>query len=134
MKLIDTNIWVHALSRDSPKKERAQDVTNVLMGLGEAAVSTQNLLELYAAMTKTLSPTESAKWSEKFARSRNIYKFEPSLEDTEAAIGMARSLGLRRSEIFDALLAATALRNGIKTIVTENARHFERLGMKVETL
>jgi len=134
MKLIDTNIWVHALSRDSPKKERAQDTTNILMGLGEAAISTQTLLELYAAMTKTLPPAVSAKWSEKFAKSRNIIKFEPTLADTEVAIELARKQGLRRSEIFDALLAATALRNGVKTILTENVRHFEKLGMKVETL
>lgn len=134
MKLIDTNVWVHALSRDSPKKEKAQDLTNALMGLGEAAVSTQNILELYSAMTKTMSPETAAYWSERFLDTKAVVKFEVSIEDVRQALKDAWRLKLRRAEVYDALLVATAKRNGITVIVTENQKDFEGFGMEIETV
>jgi predicted nucleic acid-binding protein len=134
MKLIDTNIWMHALSKDSPKKQKAQDVTNLLMGLGEAAMSIQNTLELYSAMTKTLSCEEAAYWSDHFLDTVSIRKIEPKIQDAKEAIATAKEKGVKRSEVFDILLAITAKNNGIDTILTENPKHFKDLGLKVETL
>jgi predicted nucleic acid-binding protein len=134
MKLIDTNIWAHALSEHSEKREKALALTNALMGLGEAAISTQNVLELYSALTKTLPTDESAYWAEHFLDTKSIIKLEPSVQDTRDALELAKKNKMRRGEVFDALLVATAKRNGIDTILTENPRHFEKLGLKVETL
>jgi len=134
MKLIDTNVWVHALSEGSPMREKAQDITNVLMGLGEAAISIQNIIELYSAMTKTISPKEAAYWCDRFMETDAIVKLEPSKKDASDAIEAAKRLNLRRSQAFDALLAATAKNNGIKTIVTENVKDFAGLGLEIETI
>ena len=133
MKLIDTNVWVHAYSNDSPKRESARNKINLLLGLDKAAVTTQIIAEFYSAMTKTLTPEVASNSARRLIDAGSLHKLETSLDDVLDALHLSEKNSLRRSEVFDALLVATARRNGIETIITENKRHFERLGMKVET-
>jgi predicted nucleic acid-binding protein len=134
MKLIDTNVLMHAVDDASPKQERARDVLNYYMGTGEAVVSLQSVVELYAALTKTAVPQKARSAAEMVLESNSFKRIQADKEAVLMALEMAEKHKLRRSGVFDALLAATAKRNGIQTIVTENKRDFEKFGLKVETI
>ncbi|MBN2518052.1 MAG: PIN domain-containing protein [Candidatus Altiarchaeota archaeon] len=134
MKLIDTSVWVHAYSKDSPKRESARDKINLLLGLDEAAVTIQIIAEFYSAMTKTLASDVAANNARKLIGAGSLYKLETSLDDVVEALYLSEKNNLRRSEIFDALIVATGRRNGVEGVITDNKEHFERLGMNVETI
>jgi len=124
MRLIDTNILVYAFDNSSKRQERAQEVLTYYLGTGEAVISLQSVVELYAARLI----------SEKMLNSGSFKKINADAEAVSEALRLAGEKGLRRSEILDALLATTAKRNGIKKVLTENSKHFEGLGLEVETL
>ena len=134
MRLIDTNILVHAVDDSSPKQERAQTVLSYYMGTGRAVVSRQSVAELYSALTKAASPKQASLAAERVLETEGFKKIPVDKVAVSEALSLAGKNNLRRSEIFDALLAATAKRNGVGIILTENPKHFERLGMEVETL
>ncbi len=134
MRLIDTNILVHAVDESSPKLQRAQDVLNYYMGAGEAAVALQSVVEMYAALTKSRTPKNAKLAAEKVLETDSFKKISPDKEAVLDALSLAEKRSLRRSDVFDALLVATARRNGIDTVLTENPSHFKGLGLKVETL
>lgn len=66
--------------------------------------------------------------------SKGFQKIQAGTEAISEALDMAAERGLKRSDVFDALLAATAKQYGISTIVTDNSKHFEGFGMRIETL
>jgi predicted nucleic acid-binding protein len=134
MRLIDTNILVHAVDEESPLMQRARDVLNYYAGAGEAAVALQSVLEMYSALTKSMDLKKARLAAERVLEGSGFKKVHSDKEDFLNALALAEKHSLRRSDVFDALLAATAKRNGIDTILTENPKHFERLGIKVETL
>lgn len=125
---------MHAVDVASPKRERALDVLNYYMGTSEAVVALQSVAELYAALTRIAVPQKARLAAEMVLESNSFKKIQADKEATLIALEMAERYKLRRSEAFDALLAATAKRNGIDTIVTENKRDFEKFGLKVETI
>jgi len=114
--------------------QRAQDVLNYYLGAGEAVVALQSVLEMYSALTKGNDLKKAKLAAERVLDSNSFNKIHSDKEDFLEALALAEKHSLRRSEVFDALLVATAKRNGIDTILTENPAHFEGLGIKVETL
>jgi len=134
MRLIDTNVIVHALDDDSPKQERAKDVLTYYIGTGEAVISLHSIIELYSALTKWQTPQEAKISAERTLLSNSFKKIKVDEESISEALSLAEKNKLRRSEVFDALLAATAKRNGIDTVLTDNPKHFKDFGLKVETL
>lgn len=134
MRLIDTNILVHAVDEESPLMERAQEVLNYYIGTGEAAIALQSILEMYAALTKSRDPTKARLAAERVLRGTGFKKLEPDKGAYYDALVLAERNCIKRSDVFDALLVAIAKRNGIETILTENAKHFEMFDLNVETL
>ena len=134
MKLIDTNILVYAADGTSPKQERSKEVLTYYIGTGDAYVALQSILEMYAALTKKTDQKTAKDAANMILTSIGFNKVQADSEARSIALDIAVEKGLRRSEVFDALLVATAKRNGIDTILTENPKHFEGLGLKVETL
>jgi predicted nucleic acid-binding protein len=134
MRLIDTNVLVHAFDKDSEGRERAQEVLSYYIGTGEAVIGLQSVTEMYSALTKAMSPKDASEISEKMLESNNFKKIVSDENDILEALKIAESKGIRRSDIFDVVLAITGKRRGINTVVTENKRHFEGLGLRVETL
>ncbi len=134
MRLIDTNILVYAADKTSPKQERSKDVLVYYMGTGEAYVALQSILEMYAALTKRTDQKTAKAAATMVLETKDFKKIQADANAVSNALDIAEAKGLRRSDVFDALLVATAKRNGIDTILTENPKHFERLGIKVETL
>jgi predicted nucleic acid-binding protein len=134
MKLIDTNVLVHAVDENSPKLQRAQDVISYYLGTGEATVAMQSILEMYAALTKGGDTKEAKLAAERVLETKSFKKIQSDKEAYLEALSIAEKHSLRRSDVFDALLVATAKRHGITTILTENPKHFEGLGINVETL
>jgi|GEM_PF-2559697 len=134
MKLIDTNIIVHALDDNSPKRGCAQEVLNYFIGTGEAVISLQSVMELYSALSKWSDPKGARVAAENTLTTNSFKKICADEKAISMALSLAEKYHLKRSEVFDALLAATALRNGVKTILTDNPCHFDGFGLIVETL
>jgi len=134
MRLIDTNILVYAFDKDSDKRERAQQVLSYYMGTGEAVICLQSIAEMYSALTKGMSPKEARLAAEEILESNSFKKIQTDPMALSEALGLAEKAGLRRSDVFDAVLASTAKVNGVETVLTENPKHFEGLGLKIETL
>jgi len=79
--------------------------------------------------------TAKAKFAaEEILKASSFKKIHSDKDDFFEALDMAHKNGLKRSEVFDALLAASAKKNGITTLLTDNPKHFQGLGLKVETL
>jgi predicted nucleic acid-binding protein len=134
MRLIDTNVLVHAADKKSPKQGRAKEVLSYYMGTGEAYVAIQSVIEMYSALTKCVDPQVAKDAANTVLTAGGFKKIQADSEAVSEALEIAADKNLRRSDVFDALLVATARRNGIFKILTENPKHFEGLGLKVETL
>lgn len=134
MKLIDTNVIVHAYNLDSPNRTKAKLIIEDLLK-GKYIISTQNILEFYSAITKRVSaPIDSDEAKNKALNlyNSNAKKIVPSLTTLENALKLAAQNKLKGGEIFDALLVATMLEYNIPIIITENEEHFKKFPIQVE--
>ncbi len=134
MRLIDTNILIDSVDKSSPNLRRAQEVLTYYMGASEAVISLQSIAEMYSALTKRYTPKEAREIVEDLTKSDTFKRIFPDEGAYALALSMAEKHNLRRGKFFDALLAATAKRNGIEIILTEDTKHFSKFGLKVETL
>jgi predicted nucleic acid-binding protein len=134
MRLIDTNILVHSADKKSPKQERAKVVLSYYMGTGEAYVVLQSVIEMYSALTKCVDVNTARDAANMVLNASGFKKIQADSEAVSEALDIAAHKNLRRSDVFDALLVATAKRNGIFKVLTENPKHFEGFGIEVETL
>jgi predicted nucleic acid-binding protein len=134
MKLIDTNILVHAYNKDSPHRLKAKSIVLDLIK-GKYVISTQNILEFYSAITKRVSnpltPLEARNKALNLYKS-NAKKITPNLNAIKTGLELASQHNLKGGGIFDAILAATMIENKIQVIVTENETDFSKYPIKVE--
>ncbi|HUX99589.1 MAG TPA: PIN domain-containing protein [Candidatus Deferrimicrobium sp.] len=134
MKLIDTNILVHAYNKDSPNRLKAKTIVEDLIK-GKYVISSQNILEFYSAITKRVSNpinSEEAKTKALNLYNSNAKKITPNLKVIENTLKFAAQNKLKGGEIFDALLVSTMLEYKIPIIITENDEHFKNFPIKVE--
>ena len=132
MLLLDTNVLAYAHDSASKNHEKAMKlVESALRGELEACISYQNIAELYAVLTRTLKlatpykASEAAEVCELYAKSKNLLKIMLTEQTYMEALRLAERTGATSTKIFDCLLVATALENGIDTIYTENTEDFE---------
>ncbi|MHA1357671.1 MAG: type II toxin-antitoxin system VapC family toxin [Candidatus Helarchaeota archaeon] len=134
MKLIDTNILVHAYNKDSPNRIKAKEIVEQLIK-GKHVISVQNILEFYSAITKRvdtpLSPVVARYKAVNLYKS-NAKKIIPNFNAILVGIRLAAPNDLKGGEIFDAILVATMLEYKISTIITENEAHFQNYPIEVE--
>jgi len=133
MLMFDTNVLGYAHDSVSKHNQRAARlVTSALKGELKACVSYQSLAELYAVLThpqklaKPYSASEASELCGLYVRSRNLAKVLPSKQTYLSALKLAGRTGVNSTKIFDCLLVATALDNGVDTIYTENTKDFKQ--------
>ncbi|MCK5608840.1 PIN domain-containing protein [Candidatus Pacearchaeota archaeon] len=130
--LIDTNLWVYAITSQSSEFDKARAITLACMlGEIEGCVAPQNILEFYSVMTnpKAVTPLPNTKIiteiCEDIWKSKTIRKIHPQKNTAFDAIVLSKNLGLRRAKVFDAFLASTARDNGVEIVWTDNVKDFQ---------
>jgi len=132
MLLFDTNVLAYAHDSASKNYGRAVKlVESALRGELEACVSYQNMAELYSVLTHPLKlsrpyePSAGVELCELYTKSKNLRKIIPTEGTYSEALRLAGRVGATSVKIFDCLLVATALENGVDTIYTENTKDYE---------
>ncbi|MBI2597750.1 MAG: PIN domain-containing protein [Candidatus Diapherotrites archaeon] len=123
--LIDTNILVYALDKDSEKHEKAKETIKNQCEKGSAIVSAQNLAEFVFVVTE--------KKKKLSAEQANQFVFD--LSDNSAVLSYSTSEIIRASQLkfeyktnfFDSLIVATMEKAGVFTIITENEKDFVKI-------
>ncbi len=129
--LLDSNIFVFAHQPEHPKHTIAVSlVRRGTEGKEPLAAAQQNLLEWYSVITShrqkyaPLDPSQAARVLRNYQQS-NLPIVQPVLRTWTLFLQLltqqADSVG---KDIFDMYLAATALSNGIGTILTDNTKDF----------
>jgi predicted nucleic acid-binding protein len=118
--LLDSNIIVYSIdAAEAAKQARAIDVFTALAVSGRGVLSVQVLGEFFRASTRRikvpLSDAEAEGWMGEFARAM------PLLETTLGAIlDGARGVRLHQLSFWDAVIWATAKRNGVSFLLSED--------------
>ena len=131
---IDANILVYAYNLDSPFNLRASVFLeeDVLTGNIKACLPYQSLYEFYAIMTdpgrveNPVQPEKAKEIIETYLRARNIPKIYPHKSNLRNVLDLISKYNVAKQEIFDAVLVATLLDNGVNGIITKNTKHFDR--------
>ncbi len=139
LALVDTNVLVYAVQQDSEHHAAARGLLDqALDGEIGLCVTSQVLAEFYAVVTDSRRVTNPRKPQEVLEAIDQILAVPgitllpapPDLVDRWTAL--ARRYCTTCGAIFDTLLAATILGNGISAIYTFDRSHFERFdGLRV---
>lgn len=131
MILLDTNLLVHATGRNAVHHAKAKEICEAAyQGTMEACTAFQNLCEWYAVVTDprrfqpSLSADEAVRELEAFLAPSRLTILAFSSGILGRLPGLLKRSGSRGAHVFDVLLAATMLENGVKEIYTENIRDF----------
>jgi predicted nucleic acid-binding protein len=130
--LIDTNILVYANNVDSPFHSKCKGlVEKAVNGSIQAAISIQNLIELYAVITDKrrvehpLPPIKAKELIEFYKHNENIQVIIPTSETLTTITKLIAKHKPKAQSIFDYLLVATMMDNNIYEIYTANTDHFK---------
>lgn len=131
---IDTNILVYAFNLDNPlnKKAYAFLKEKVLTGIIGTCLSYQSLYEFYSIITnprrveKPLATDRAKEIIETYMKAKNIPKIYPRKSNLRNVISLLASYDIAGQDIFDVVLVATLLDNGVEGIITRNTKHFAR--------
>ena len=140
MKLFDTNILIFAHNSLSPKHEKAKElILSATSGRVDVALAPQNILEFYSVITnprqveKPISPVDLQLILDEFVNSEDFTFIYPGSSTLVKAIELAERHGTKKANIFDTYLVATMLDNGVRTIYTDNEKHF-RIFKEIEVI
>uniref|UniRef100_A0A7C4X7V9 PIN domain-containing protein n=1 Tax=candidate division WOR-3 bacterium TaxID=2052148 RepID=A0A7C4X7V9_UNCW3 len=128
--VVDTNIWIYFLNKDSPYHKKARGKVADLLGMDYSIfVTTQIIREIFVVLTKgelVEKPVEVkkalTKVSEILESVNIIYENNESLE---ILTGLIAKYKLKGKKIHDANVVAVALANNIKHIFTNNVDDFK---------
>ncbi len=119
-RFFDTNVLLYLLSADEAKSDRAE--RELLAG---GVVSVQVLNE-FASVTVRKLNMSIAETRESLAAIRAICAVVPVSEEThDKGLQLAERYGL---SVYDAMIAASALLAGCKTLLSEDMQHDQVLG------
>ena len=124
--LVDTNILVYIVdTKEKEKHAKALDWYAAQRKNKTLCISIQNLREFAAICVKktSLGKEKIMQWIEDYSSA--FWVLNDSQEDIIKAVETAREKGI---PYYDGLLAATMERHGLGTIITENARDFNKHG------
>lgn len=131
--LLDTNVLIYATLDADPRFERAREVLSLRSAASvEVFVSVQNLAEMYPNLT---GPKNSRPDSPELARLKiqsiagldSISVLPLNLPIARRALELCEHYSITRQRYSDMQLAATMIEERIDTIVTENAKDFDRI-------
>lgn len=130
--LVDSNILVYASNKGCPHHKLALEVMNkVVTGKINACLAYQTLYEFYVIITDPkrvehpISPKEAQMTIELYMKAGNIKKIFPQKSNLENTLSLLKRYQLSRQNIFDVVLIATMLDNGVEGIYTANETHFK---------
>ena len=130
--MLDTNILVYSNNKDSEFHSICKSlVERAAKREIEAAVSIQNLIELYAVITDKrrvehpLTPMKAKELIDFYKESRGIRIITPVPKTLDTIAKLIEKHSPRAQSIFDYLLVATMLDNDVHGIYTANSEHFE---------
>ncbi len=129
--LLDSNILVYANNEDSPFHSPCKRlVEDAIDGCFSAYIAHQNLLELYAVVTdkrrveKPLTPESANSLINFYLTSRNISILYPPPATFSVLGKLIADHAPVSHGVFDLVLVALMIENGITKIHTANTRHF----------
>ncbi|MBI5635765.1 PIN domain-containing protein [Candidatus Micrarchaeota archaeon] len=127
---VDTNILVYAVDYASKDKNLVASklVSDAFSGESELVLSNQVLAEFLFVSTKRgyLDSESLERMARDMLQSEQFIKLSYSFS---AILSAARNCGSSK-RFWDALIAATMAENGLDTIITENEKDFQSLGLK----
>lgn len=117
----DTNIIFYAAARDGSSK---WEMARALLQSRRIVVSTQVLMEIYAALLKKLklAPEQARNWAGMLAR-ETVTSVEP--DDVRAALEAADRYQISH---WDALILQAAQKSGLDLLYTEDLNHGQMYG------
>jgi len=132
---VDTNVFVYAIDRRSPKHSRAVSwLEKIGNGDYTGVVSCQNLTELYAVLTnKKVMRAGALSVVEAIGQIKDIVDkgvFEvvfPSGETISLFRELLKEVRPVGQVVHDVFLAATLLSNGVDTLLTANGQDFAKI-------
>jgi len=139
--LLDTNILVYANNEDSPFHGICKAIVErAVNGETRAAVSVQNLIELYAVITDKkrvehpLSPAKAAELVNFYKDQHNIQIIAPTVRTLETLTGLIKEHKPKAQSVFDLFIVATMMDNGVQAIYTVNSDHFKPFAPAIKTI
>jgi len=127
---LDSNVLIAATITTHRRHQRSLELVEAgLKGNQSFAVAEQILLEWYSVVTSNrqsftpLAPNQAHKFLKRYTDS-NLTIIQPTRDTFNHFVSIAGRPPVRGKDIFDRYLAATALSNGIATILTENIKDF----------
>ena len=134
MRLLDTNVIVHAVYKGSPLHlPAAALLTSALEQKGQFCITPQNIIEFLYVVTRgrfvdpPLEAGDAAKIANKLFKSRRLRKIYPARGTVLRAAKEGQRAGVKGTAWYDLYLAVTMRDNNIERIVTENIRDFRSL-------
>lgn len=132
MYLLDTMILVYAYDTACRFYEKAKEIRDKALNRDiKGCIAYQNLYEFFACLTdknKTsnpITPIEAGAEIEKY-----IFSQIPVIMQTSGTckkvIDIVRRYKIVKQEIYDVVLVATMLENGVNGIYTHNPEHFKK--------
>ena len=129
LRLIDTNVLVHAYTVSDERKHEAALSLVEKVWEGEAAATTlQNLCEFFTVITrKVAKPVSTASATVLVEGILTASQWTVIDRAPQTVVKAMEIVRLYRAPFWDALIAACMLENGIGAIVTENEADFKRI-------
>lgn len=131
--LLDSNVLVHAAYPPSPlHAPAAWLVQEGLKEPGRYCIAPQNIVEFAAVITRSpritvhLPVSEAVRIAALLYRSRTLKKIHPKRGTVSRSVQEGEALGITGAAWYDLFLAATMRDAGVRTIITENLRDFDR--------
>ncbi len=125
--VIDTNVLVYAIDRDSKFHHWSQSILN--SNKFEIYTTSKNLSELLSVLTSSkgfnLNIKDAVSYTQNIAQSLHIL-FPDHLSTTEF-MELCQKYKYKGSMVHDLEIAAIALSNDINTIITKNLKDFKKI-------
>lgn len=125
-KLVDTNIIVYALDEESEFHTLAVDV----LSYPKNVVALQNLTETYRVITSKVqfnNPFSAIEaWEKLYIIAENLNVIYPDEKTFEILGKLAAKYGTTSYQTYDAMLVACMIREGVKCVVTNNPKDFQK--------
>lgn len=130
MIAIDTNVLLYAVNRDCAEYAKARGFLEECGERADVAIAELVLVELYvllrnpAVAERPLSPEEAVDICQAFRRHPRWALIESADDIMSEVWSHAARPGVARRRVFDARLAFTLLKNGVRELATRNVRDF----------
>ena len=123
---LDTNVLLYLLSEDGAKADRVEDL------LTRSNVISVQVLNEFAAVTTRKLALSVGEVREVLETIRIVCSVEPLTTAThDTGLDLAERLGL---SIYDAMIVASALQAGCRTLYTEDLQHHQLIGRQLRVV